>query len=69
MYFMRRVERPKAEEGAEKVAVQTKSVPQRLKPHCKKSTYGTAEAVPLSKTDFFSILFSLGVSHRHQSGL
>ena len=33
-----------------------KSVPQRLKPHCKCATCGTAEAVPLSKTDFFSTL-------------
>jgi hypothetical protein len=32
-------------------------VPQRLKPHCKENTYGTAEGVPLSKTDFFSTLF------------
>jgi hypothetical protein len=41
-----------ASEGDEKVAPQTKSVPQRLKPHCKENTFGTAEAVPLSKTDF-----------------
>ena len=44
-----------AEEGAEKVVLQTKSVPQRLKPHCKENIYGTAEAVPLSETDFLSL--------------
>jgi len=37
---------------AEKVSRETKSVPQRLKPRCDQSTCGTAEAVPLSKTDF-----------------
>jgi hypothetical protein len=31
-----------------------KAVPQRLKPHCKYSGYGTAEAVPLSKTEYFN---------------
>jgi len=30
-----------------------KSVPQRLKPQCKYMTYGTAEAVPLSRTRVF----------------
>jgi outer membrane lipoprotein carrier protein len=40
-----------AKESAEK------SVPQRLKPHYEQSTCGTAEAVPLSKTDFFSSLY------------
>jgi hypothetical protein len=45
-----------AEEGAEKVALQTKSVPRRLKPYCNDGSYGTAEAVPLSKTGFFIIL-------------
>ena len=29
------------------------NVPQGLKPYCKQITSGTAEAVPLSKTDFF----------------
>jgi hypothetical protein len=48
--------RPGAKEGAEKVLHETKSVPQRLKPHCEQSICGTAEAVPLSKTDFFSTL-------------
>jgi hypothetical protein len=43
-----------AEESAEKVPAKTKSVPQRLKPPCEQSTFGTAEAVPLSKADFFS---------------
>jgi hypothetical protein len=34
------------------------SVPQRLKPRCKHSTYGTAEAVPLSKiADFNKIMY------------
>jgi hypothetical protein len=28
------------------------NVPQRLKPHYKRGTCGTAEAVPLSKMDF-----------------
>jgi hypothetical protein len=50
------MERPKAKEGAEKVPHETKSVPQRLKPHYEQSTCGTAEAVPLSKTDFFITL-------------
>jgi hypothetical protein len=45
-----------AEEGVEKVMSQPKSVPQRLKPRCNMSVYGTAEAVPLSKTEFFSAL-------------
>jgi hypothetical protein len=39
-------------EGAEKVSRKTKNVPQRLKPRCEQSTFGTAEAVPLSKTTF-----------------
>jgi hypothetical protein len=43
-------------EGAEKVPHETKIVPQRLKAHCEQCTCGTAEAVPLSKTDFFSTL-------------
>jgi hypothetical protein len=46
----------RAKEGAEKVPCAIKSVPQRLKPRCEQSTFGTAEAVPLSKTDFFSTL-------------
>jgi hypothetical protein len=37
----------------EKVPREIKSVPQRLKPRCEQGTFGTAEAVPLSKTDFF----------------
>jgi len=41
----------RAEEGAEKVAVWRESVPQRLKPDCKGSTYGTDKSVPLSKTE------------------
>jgi hypothetical protein len=40
------------EEGTEKVPRETKIVPQRLKPHDEQSTCGTAEAVPLNKTDF-----------------
>jgi len=32
-----------------------KSVPPRLKPHCKCAICGTAEAVPLSKTDFSAL--------------
>jgi hypothetical protein len=28
-----------------------KSLPQRLKPHCKEGIFGTPEGVPLSKTD------------------
>jgi hypothetical protein len=39
-----------------KVPREATSVPQRLKPHCKNDVCGTAEAVPLSKTEFFSIL-------------
>jgi hypothetical protein len=39
-------------EAAEKVRLQRRTVPQRLKPRCKKSTYGTAEAVPLTKQEF-----------------
>jgi hypothetical protein len=34
-----------------------KSVPQRLKPRCEQGTCGTAEAVPLSKTDFFGCVY------------
>jgi hypothetical protein len=33
-----------------------KGVPQRLKPHCKDIPYGTAEAVPLIKTESFNKL-------------
>jgi hypothetical protein len=47
---------PGAKEGAEKVAHEANSRPQRLKPQCKQNACGTAEAVPLSKTDFFNIL-------------
>jgi len=43
-----------AKENAEKGDATNQNVPQRLKPHCKCVTCGTAEAVPLSKTDFFS---------------
>jgi hypothetical protein len=39
-----------AKEVTETVIARMKGVPQRLKPHCKCSTFGTAEAVPLSKT-------------------
>jgi hypothetical protein len=42
-----------AEEGAEKVALQRRSVPQRLKPCCNHGFYGTGKPVPLSKTEFF----------------
>jgi hypothetical protein len=34
------------------------TVPQRLKPHSKFSGYGTAEAVPLSKAEYFNKLLS-----------
>jgi hypothetical protein len=43
--------------GAEKVVLQAKSVPQRLKPDCSSGSYGTGEPVPLSKTEF-SALFT-----------
>jgi hypothetical protein len=39
-------------ELVEKVEPSSKNVPERLKPQYEGSTYGTAEAVPLSKTDF-----------------
>jgi hypothetical protein len=42
---------PGAEEDAEKVAGGPKSVPQRLKPDCKGSSYGTDKSVPLNKTE------------------
>jgi hypothetical protein len=42
---------PGAEETAEKVAARTKCRPQRLKPCCKCSTYGTGKPVPLSTTE------------------
>jgi hypothetical protein len=35
---------------------QDENVPQRLKPFCDYSGYGTAEAVPLSKTEYFNTL-------------
>jgi hypothetical protein len=38
-------------EVVEKLPRERKGVPQRLKPHCEQSSCGTAEAVPLSKTD------------------
>jgi hypothetical protein len=40
----------------EKVENKAKTAPQRLKPDCKCGTYGTAEAVPLSKTEYFNKL-------------
>ena len=43
-------------EGAEKVLQRAKSVSQRLKPLSNESVYGTAEAVPLSKTRLFRTL-------------
>jgi hypothetical protein len=42
-----------------KVENKAKTVPQRLKPDCKCGTYGTAEAVPLSKTEYFNKLSGL----------
>jgi len=39
------------EGDTEKVSREIENVPQRLKPRCEQSTFGTAEAVPLSKTD------------------
>jgi hypothetical protein len=36
-----------------------KPVPQRLKPRCIGTTYGTAEAVPLSKTEYFNNLLAV----------
>jgi hypothetical protein len=38
---------------------ETEIVPQRLKPHYEQSTCGTAEAVPLSKTDFLAPSYEL----------
>ncbi len=35
-------------------SIGTQAVPQRLKPRRKYSGYGTAEAVPLSKTEYFN---------------
>jgi hypothetical protein len=43
-------------EGAETFDAAQKSRPQRLKPFSFRGIYGTAEAVPLTKTRFFSIL-------------
>jgi hypothetical protein len=45
-----------AKQAAGKVRLQGRTVPQRLKPRCKQETYGTAEAVPLTKRDFFRSL-------------
>jgi hypothetical protein len=42
------------QELVEKGNAQTKNVPHRLKPRFKHCTYGTAEAVPLSKTEYFN---------------
>jgi hypothetical protein len=44
-----------AEQAAEKVPSETKSVPQGLKPHCQQNSCGTAEAVPLSNTFLASV--------------
>src|SRR5258708_33381987 len=44
----------------EKSRNKAKTVPQRLKPDCKCGTYGTAEAVPLSKTEYFNKLLKQG---------
>src|SRR5437868_11384402 len=60
---------PGAKEGAEKVPREIKNVPQRLKPRCKQSAFGTAEAVPLSKTDFFSTSFSPRAANLPYMGL
>jgi hypothetical protein len=46
----------------EKGRNRAKPAPQRLKPHCKCSTYGTAEAVPLSRTEYFK-KFPASLSH------
>jgi len=43
-----------AKEDAEKVLLARNSVPQRLKPDWFDGLYGTAEAVPLRKNEFFS---------------
>jgi len=45
--------RRKDDEDAEEVARGEKGVPQRLKPRWPGSIFGTAEAVPLSKTKDF----------------
>ena len=37
--------------GLKRMPREIESVPQRLKPRYEQSTFGTAEAVPLSKTD------------------
>ena len=41
-----------AGQAAEKVVLVPRIVPQRLKPRCEHYICGTAEAVPLSKTEF-----------------
>ena len=40
--------------GLAEKEVRKATLPQRLKPECKYSDYGTAEAVPLSKTEYSS---------------
>jgi len=46
----------KSEEGGSDDVSPTTGVPQRLKPRPWQDTYGTAEAVPLSETEFFRVL-------------
>jgi hypothetical protein len=57
LFFLLAVKRrPGLKRLLKKCLAKQKSVPQRLKPHYERDNYGTAEAVPLSKTDFFSTL-------------
>jgi hypothetical protein len=44
--------------AGEKLPAETESVPQGLKPRYNRNTCGTAEAVPLSKTDFSTASFA-----------
>jgi hypothetical protein len=43
-------------QAAEKVARETKGVPQRLKPRCSESSYGATEVAPLQNNEFFRSL-------------
>jgi hypothetical protein len=53
------VRRPKAKEDDD-VSREVKNVPQQLKPRLERSVKGTAEAVPLSKTEFSASSKALG---------
>jgi hypothetical protein len=56
-------------EGAEKVPGDLASAPQRLKPYCRGSAYGTDKSVPLTFCDFSAVSSKCCVWMGHPKGL